>query len=57
MRSRVLGLLTLCIGTAPIGVAHIGLLADALGVHVAGTIVAAQGALALWLARRWWRAI
>ncbi len=57
MRSRVLGLLTLCIGTAPIGVAHIGLLADALGVHVAGTIVAAQGALAMWLARRWWRAI
>jgi MFS family permease len=57
MRSRMLGLLTMAIGTAPIGVGHLGWLADALGVHVAGTIVAAEGALALWLARRWWRAI
>jgi MFS family permease len=57
MRSRMLGLLTMCIGTAPIGVAHVGWLADLLGVHVAGTVVAAEGAIALWLARRWWRAI
>ena len=57
MRSRMLGLLTMCIGTAPIGVAHVGWLADALGVHVAGSIVAVQGAIALWLARRWWRVI
>jgi len=57
MRSRLLGLLTMCIGTAPIGVAHVGLLSDALGVHVAGSIVALEGGLALWFARRWWRAI
>jgi MFS family permease len=57
MRSRMLGLLTMCIGTAPIGVAHVGLLADALGVHVAGTLVALEGAVATWWARRWWRAI
>jgi MFS family permease len=57
MRSRMMGLLTMCIGTAPIGVAHIGWLADLLGVHVAGVVVAAEGALALWLSRRWWRAI
>ncbi len=57
MRSRMLGLLTVCIGTAPIGIAHIGLLSDALGVHVAGTLVAAEGVVALWLSRRWWRAI
>jgi len=57
MRSRMLGLLTMCIGTAPIGVGHIGLLADWLGVHVAGVVVAAEGALALWFTRRWWRAI
>ncbi len=47
----------MCIGTAPIGVAHIGWLADLLGVHVAGVVVAAEGALALWATRRWWRAI
>lgn len=57
MRSRLLGLLTMCIGTAPIGVAHVGLLSDALGVHVAGSIVALEGGLALWFSRRWWRAI
>jgi len=57
MRSRMLGLLTLCIGTAPIGVGHIGLLADWLGVHLAGVVVAAEGAIAVWLTRRWWRAI
>jgi MFS family permease len=57
MRSRMLGLLTMCIGTAPIGVGHIGLLADWLGVHVAGVVMAAQGAIAMWFTRRWWRAI
>lgn len=57
MRSRMMGLLTMCIGTSPIGVAHVGWLADLLGVQVAGVIVAAEGALALWLTRRWWRAI
>ena len=57
MRSRMMGLLTMCIGTSPIGVAHIGWLADLLGVHVAGVVVAAEGALALWWSRRWWRAM
>lgn len=56
LRSRILGLLTLCIGTAPIGIAHLGLLADAIGVHRAGVVVAAEafGVLAL-LHRRSWR--
>ena len=57
MRSRMMGLLTMCIGTSPIGVAHLGWLADQFGVQVAGVVVAVQGALALWLTRRWWRAI
>lgn len=55
MRSRVLGLLSVCIGVGPIGLAHIGLLSDAIGVHHAVLLSAAEGLLALWLTRRWWR--
>jgi hypothetical protein len=57
LRSRMLGLLTMCIGTSPIGFAQVGLLADAIGAHLTGPVVAAEGAVVLILTRRWWRAI
>ena len=46
-RSRVMGLLSVCIGAAPIGLLHVGLLADHLGAHVALTIIAIEGLVLL----------
>ncbi|HWX49361.1 MAG TPA: MFS transporter [Roseomonas sp.] len=57
MRSRVLGLLSVCIGVGPVGFVHLGLLADAIGAHYAVALSAIEGLLALWLTRRWWRSI
>jgi len=55
LRSRVLGLLSVCIGVAPLGFIHVGLLADALGAHWACAVSGLEGLLALLLTRRWWR--
>lgn len=52
MRSRLMGLLTVCIGTAPLGFAHVGLLADWLGPEPALLVIAVEGlvaSLAAWL--------
>jgi predicted MFS family arabinose efflux permease len=57
MRSRVLGLLSVCIGLGPIGFVHVGLLADAIGAHWACVVSGVEGLLALLLTRRWWRQI
>lgn len=57
MRSRVLGLLSVCIGLGPIGFVHVGLLADAIGAQWACVITGAEGLLALLLTRRYWRHI
>ncbi|MDN3567841.1 MFS transporter [Paeniroseomonas aquatica] len=57
VRSRVLGLLSVCIGLGPIGFVHIGLLADALGAQWACVISGAEGLLAMLLTRRLWRPI
>ena len=46
-RSRVLGVLTLCIGTGPIGFLHVGWLAETFGVPVALIVTASEGLLAL----------
>ena len=46
-RSRVLGVLTLCIGTGPIGFLHVGWLAETFGAPAALMITAAEGLLAL----------
>lgn len=43
IRSRVLGLVTTCIGTSPIGVLTVGALSDALGPRIALFIMAAAG--------------
>lgn len=46
-RSRVLGVLTLCIGTGPIGFLHVGWLAETFGAPTALMITASEGLLAL----------
>ncbi|MBO0711961.1 MAG: hypothetical protein J2P47_11855, partial [Acetobacteraceae bacterium] len=57
MRSRILGVLSVCIGVGPIGFLHIGWLAGLLGAHWATALSGAEGLLALALTRRWWRRI
>ena len=56
MRARLLGVLSVCIGTGPIGFAYIGLMADALTPRVATVALALQGMIALILTRRYWMA-
>ena len=46
-RSRVLGVLTLCIGTGPVGFLHVGWLAETFGAPTALMVTAAEGLLAL----------
>ena len=46
-RSRVLGVLTLCIGTGPIGFLHVGWLAETFGAPVALMVTGVEGLLAL----------
>jgi MFS family permease len=57
MRSRVLGVLSVCIGIGPIGFVHLGLLANAIGAPWATVTTGVEGLLALALGWRWWRAI
>lgn len=54
MRTRVMGVLVACIGTGPVGMLHVGLLAEWLGAHVAVSIIAAEGLLALGVAALVW---
>ena len=57
MRSRLLGVLSVCIGIGPVGFVGLGLLADAIGAHWATAATGATGLLALAATRRWWRTI
>jgi MFS family permease len=57
MRSRVLGVLSVCIGIGPIGFVHLGLLADAIGAPWATATMGIEGLAALALTFRWWRII
>jgi MFS family permease len=57
MRSRILGVLTVCIGTGPIGFLWLGWLADLIGSHNATAVTAILGLLALAATRRWWKDI
>lgn len=49
-RARIMGVLSVCIGTAPLGYLYIGWLAHMLGAQAALLALCAQGALALALA-------
>lgn len=57
MRGLMLGLLTVAIGTGPIGFVQTGLMADAIGTQAAIVITAAEGILAVALTYRWWKMI
>ena len=53
-RQRMMGLLSVCIGSGPLGFAHLGLLAGWLGASTAVLIVAVEGLAALGLAAWKW---
>ena len=57
MRSRLLGILSLCIGLGPLGFLELGLLADAVGAPRAILVNASMGLLALAATRPLWRRI
>jgi MFS family permease len=47
LRARILGLLTVCIGMGPVGVLHIGYMAEKFGMVVGLVTVGLEGALLL----------
>lgn len=57
MRSRILGVLTVCIGTGPIGFLWLGWLADLIGSHNATAVTGVLGLLALAATWRLWKEI
>ncbi len=57
MRSRMLGVLSVCIGLGPIGFVHIGLLADWLGAPMATVVTGIEGLVAMALTWPLWRRI
>ncbi len=57
MRSRILGVLSVCIGTGPIGFVWLGWLADRIGAHNATAVTGVIGLLALAATSRLWRTI
>ena len=48
-RSRLMGVLSVCIGCAPIGLLNLGLLADLFGAQIALTIISSAGLATLLL--------
>ena len=57
MRSRILGVLTVCIGIGPIGFLWLGWLADRIGSHSATALTGTLGLLAMATTWRWWKEI
>ena len=57
MRSRMLGVLSVCIGVGPIGFVALGWLADAIGAPWATAATGLTGLLMMLLTRPLWRAI
>jgi MFS family permease len=57
MRSRILGVLTVCIGTGPVGFLWLGWLADRIGAHNATAVTGVLGLLAVAATWRWWKEI
>jgi hypothetical protein len=55
MRSRVYGVLSVCIGVGMVGFIQIGLLAGLVGASWAVAATGIAGLLAMLLTRRWWR--
>ena len=57
MRSRVMGVLSVCIGLGPIGFLLLGLTAEQIGAQWATVATGVEGLLVLALTYRWWREI
>jgi MFS family permease len=57
MRSRVFGVLSVCIGIGMVGFIHLGLLAGMIGASWAIVATGIEGLFALLLTRRWWRTV
>lgn len=57
MRSRALGVLSVCIGLGPIGFINLGVMADYFGASVATAAIGLEGLLALALTWPLWRRI
>jgi MFS family permease len=55
MRSRLYGVLSLCIGSGLVGFINIGVMAELLGAPWATTLSGIEGLLALAATWRWWR--
>lgn len=49
IRSRLMGILSVCIGAGPLGVLHVGWLADWLGGSMALTVISLEGLVAMLL--------
>ena len=47
VRGRMMGVLSVCVGTGPIGFYHVGLLADRIGARDAVALIALEGLVAL----------
>ena len=54
LRARLLGVLSVCIGTSPIGFLYLGWLADLLAPRAATIALGLQGLAAMLLTRRYW---
>jgi hypothetical protein len=57
MRSRMLGVLSVCIGVGPVGFIGLGWLADAIGAPWATAATGLTGLLMMLLTRPLWRSI
>ncbi len=55
LRARMLGLLSMCIGTGPLGFVYLGFLADVFTPRIGSLMLAAQGVLVLVCTRRYWQ--
>jgi MFS family permease len=53
-RTRMMGVLSVCIGTGPLGFLHLGWMAEHVGAQAAVTIMGIEGLAALWLTARVW---
>jgi len=55
MRSRLYGVLSLCIGSGLVGFLHLGVMAELIGAPWATVLSGVEGLVALALTWRWWR--
>ena len=57
LRARVLGILSVCIGSAAIGFVQLGVIASLYGAVAASTFTGVAGLAAMALTWRWWKLI